>query len=217
MKTIQGIIAVALLLCILPMPYGYFILVRYGAMVVFALMAYDYYQHKLQNAALFWIALAVLFQPIFKISLGRVTWNIVDVIVAAILLFILFYRKKEPTLAADNSSCRDGLTFRSMGGAGKVVCDDCGFQKDIISFTHGGTARGRSCCQIGRQCCHCGTFFTEYNESDEGKRHIMSKRKEPLLCPSCGKICEDKKTRDSILFCPKCKGKKMKYEMRYIT
>ena len=36
-------------------------------------------------------ALALLFQPFFKVALGRVVWNIVDVIVA-IGLFILLIR-----------------------------------------------------------------------------------------------------------------------------
>lgn len=38
-------------------------------------------------------ALALLFQPFVKIALGRTMWNIVDVVVAIILLFMAFNDK----------------------------------------------------------------------------------------------------------------------------
>ena len=38
-------------------------------------------------------ALALLFQPLLKISLGRIVWNIVDVVVAVLLLVVWFKRK----------------------------------------------------------------------------------------------------------------------------
>lgn len=93
MRNIQHILVVALLLCLFPMPYGYFILVRYAAAIIFAIMAYSYYQQNKKTVAYFWIVLAILFQPIFKIALGRFTWNIVDVVVAALLLLILWEHK----------------------------------------------------------------------------------------------------------------------------
>lgn len=40
------------------------------------------------------VALAVLFQPVAKISLGRQVWNIMDVIVAVGLIGSMFVRKK---------------------------------------------------------------------------------------------------------------------------
>ena len=89
MLTLQFILAIALLLCLAPMPYGYYVLVRYGSAVVFGIMAYQYYLEKKENLALTWGALAVLFQPLIKIPLGRTVWNIVDVIVANILFFII--------------------------------------------------------------------------------------------------------------------------------
>ena len=51
-------------------------LVRFGAMVVFGVMAYQYYsRHKAIAATVFGV-LALLFQPIYKIALGRVTWHV---------------------------------------------------------------------------------------------------------------------------------------------
>lgn len=83
------IIAVLLLLCLVDMPYGYYNLVRFVAMAAFAYLSYDYFKSKKDGLGFIFAALAVLFQPIFKIALGRVIWNIVDVIVAVVLLYLI--------------------------------------------------------------------------------------------------------------------------------
>ena len=95
MKHIYLILAAMMLLCLAPMPYGYFQLVRFVAMIVFGLMAYHYYQNQKMVATWVFGALALLFQPIYKIALGRVVWNVVDVIVALLLiaLFVMEWRK----------------------------------------------------------------------------------------------------------------------------
>ncbi len=118
MKQIYLILAAMLLLCLAPMPYGYFMLVRFVMMVAFGWMAYRYYKMNKETAAIWFGVLALLFQPIYKIALGRVIWNIVDVIVALFLiaLFILEWRQgnknkvsfnplppKEPDKRLDNS------------------------------------------------------------------------------------------------------------------
>lgn len=82
MKQLYLFLAAMMLLCLAPMPYGYFQLVRFVAMIVFGLMAYRYYQNQKMVATWVFGALALLFQPIYKIALGRVVWNVVDVIVA---------------------------------------------------------------------------------------------------------------------------------------
>lgn len=83
-----------LILCLAPMPYGYYTLVRFVSMVVFSVIAYKYYQVKKEGLAITFGALALLFQPFIKIALGRTIWNIVDVAVA-ILLLILTFTKNE--------------------------------------------------------------------------------------------------------------------------
>lgn len=75
-----------LLLCLLQMPYGYYELVRFVSMVVFAIMAYKYYEKKKEVLTIVLGALAILFQPFVKIALGRTIWNIVDVVVALLLV-----------------------------------------------------------------------------------------------------------------------------------
>ena len=94
-----NLILAALLLCLAPMPYGYFQLVRFVAMVVFGLMAYQYYCRNKSIAATVFGVLALLFQPIYKIALGRATWNVIDVLVAVLLvaLFVLEKRLEKKT------------------------------------------------------------------------------------------------------------------------
>jgi hypothetical protein len=91
-KYLKIVLAILLLLCLLDMPYGYFQLVRFIAMVGFSFLAFNEYQKKNKQLAFIYGALAVLFQPIFKISLGRDIWNIVDVVVAIGLIATLLKR-----------------------------------------------------------------------------------------------------------------------------
>ena len=58
-------------------------------MVGFGLLALNASQKKDQTELIIYLGLAVLFQPLLKISLGRTIWNIVDVIVAVGLLLSL--------------------------------------------------------------------------------------------------------------------------------
>ena len=119
MKHIYLILAAMMLLCLAPMPYGYFQLVRFVAMIVFGLMAYHYYQNQKMVATWVFGALALLFQPIYKIALGRVVWNVVDVIVALLLiaLFVMEWRKsnkdyvKYEPLPPDDNNDQDDNKF----------------------------------------------------------------------------------------------------------
>ena len=96
MNTFKLITAIALLLCLAPMPYGYYILVRYIATILFGIMAYQYYREKKEALMIVFGALAILFQPIVKIPLGRGMWNVVDVAMAVILIISLLKNKKTP-------------------------------------------------------------------------------------------------------------------------
>ena len=90
-------LAILLLLCLAPMPYGYYQLVRVVAMIAFAIMAYQYYEKENAPLAITFSGLALLFQPFIKVALGRTLWNVVDVIVAVLLIVLAFheFRKKE--------------------------------------------------------------------------------------------------------------------------
>ena len=94
MKTlIKIILAVLFFLCLLDMPYGYFQLVRFAAMIGFAVLAYFASSKDDKTEMIVYIALAILFQPVFKIALGRTIWNVIDVIVGIGLLVSIFVDK----------------------------------------------------------------------------------------------------------------------------
>lgn len=93
MRTLKIVIAVALLLCLLPLPYGYYELVRLGGMVCFCVLAFNSYKQKQEEWIVVYAALAILFQPFFKIALGRGMWNVVDVAVAGLLLWTVWKDK----------------------------------------------------------------------------------------------------------------------------
>lgn len=87
-------LSVLLLICLFDLPYGYYPLIRYIAVVGFAILAYYEYERKNIPMVIVFVALAILFQPLLKISLGRQVWNIVDVIIAIGLIGSIFVRKK---------------------------------------------------------------------------------------------------------------------------
>jgi hypothetical protein len=87
-------LAVLLLLCLAPMPYGYYQLVRFIAAFAFGIFAWVCYTQKQTSGLIIFGGLTLLFQPFFKIALGRVTWNIVDAIVAGMLIWMWYKDKK---------------------------------------------------------------------------------------------------------------------------
>ncbi len=93
-KIIKIVLAVLLLLCLAKMPYGYYILVRFVAFVVFGILAFMTYQkrNEIDVEILLYIALALLFQPFAKVALGRTLWNVVDVVVGVGLVASLFLK-----------------------------------------------------------------------------------------------------------------------------
>lgn len=77
------------------MPYGYFQLVRLAGLIGFVVLAYKASQQDRKTEMIIFVGLALVFQPFFKIALGRQIWNIVDVVVALGLLISLFIKPKE--------------------------------------------------------------------------------------------------------------------------
>lgn len=82
-KIIKIGLAILLFLCLLKMPYGYYQMVRMVSMIGFGILALSTKDNK---ERWIYIALCLLFQPFMKVALGRVLWNIVDVVVVIGLL-----------------------------------------------------------------------------------------------------------------------------------
>ena len=93
-RIIKIVLAVLFFLCLLDMPYGFYQLVRFVALVGFSILAYQTYENKIKYLTIIYIGLAILFQPLIKISLGREIWNVLDVIIGLGLIISLFIRQK---------------------------------------------------------------------------------------------------------------------------
>lgn len=87
---IKIVLTILFLLCLLDMPYGYFQIVRFAGLVGFGILAFQANETKQKEMAIIFIGLTLLFQPFFKIALGRQIWNIVDVIVSIFLIATIF-------------------------------------------------------------------------------------------------------------------------------
>ena len=94
-NAIKIVLAILFFLCLADMPYGLYQFVRFAAMIGFAYLAYSANQQTNKSEVFIYIALAILFQPIFKIALGRTIWNIVDLVVGFGLIVSLFQSKQK--------------------------------------------------------------------------------------------------------------------------
>ena len=83
-------LSILFFLCLADMPYGYYQLVRMIALIGFAILAYQSYEKNRKTEVIIYAGLALLFQPFFKIALGREIWNIVDVVVGIGLILTIF-------------------------------------------------------------------------------------------------------------------------------
>ena len=92
---IKIILAVLFFICLADMPYGFYQFVRFAGLIGFAILAYQANQQGRQSEMIIYGGLALLFQPFFKIALGRQMWNVVDVVVGIGLLISIFMKRKE--------------------------------------------------------------------------------------------------------------------------
>ena len=88
-KIVKIILAFTFFLCLADLPYGYYQFVRFAALVGFGYLAYNANEQEAKNEVLIYLALAILFQPFFKIALGRALWNGIDVVVGIGLIVSL--------------------------------------------------------------------------------------------------------------------------------
>lgn len=87
-------LAILFFICLAEMPYGFYQFVRFASLFVFAYLAYSSNEENKKNEAFIYIGLAILFQPLIKIALGRTIWNIVDIIVGTFLIVSIFRDNK---------------------------------------------------------------------------------------------------------------------------
>ncbi len=61
-------------------------MVRFMAMGVFAWKAFTFSKEHNETMTFCFLLLALLFQPFVKISIGRILWNIIDIVVSVYLI-----------------------------------------------------------------------------------------------------------------------------------
>ena len=93
-KIIKIVLAILFFSCFLDLPYGYFQFIRFIALTGFGILAFQANQKGNYTEMIIYIALAILFQPLLKISLGRQLWNIVDALVGTGLIVSIFIKSK---------------------------------------------------------------------------------------------------------------------------
>jgi hypothetical protein len=94
-NVIKIVLAILFFLCLADMPYYFYQFVRFAGLVGFVILAYQASQQGRQTEMIIYGGLALLFQPFFKIALGRQMWNIVDVVVGIGLLISIFMKPKK--------------------------------------------------------------------------------------------------------------------------
>jgi hypothetical protein len=94
---LRFVTAALLFICLLQMPYGYYQVTRFFAAFTFIVLGLTITktQYSIFYQTTFY-ALAILFQPFFKVAIGRTIWNIIDVIVGVALLISIYviYRQQ---------------------------------------------------------------------------------------------------------------------------
>lgn len=94
-KIIKVVFAILFFLCLADMPYGFYQFVRFAGLIGFVILGYQANEQGRQTEMIIYGGLALLFQPFFKVSLGRQMWNIVDVMAGLGLLISIFVKPKE--------------------------------------------------------------------------------------------------------------------------
>lgn len=84
------VLAVALLLCLCPLPYGFYTIIRLATAIIAGCWAYQFYKSNKTAYAVIAGAIVILFQPLIKIVLDRTTWNVLDIVLACTILILVF-------------------------------------------------------------------------------------------------------------------------------
>lgn len=86
-KYTQIPLAVAFVIALLNLPYGYYEFLRTVGMVLFIAYGVHSYKKDEELWVFFWFGSALFINPIFKIALGKSLWKVMDIIWAAILIY----------------------------------------------------------------------------------------------------------------------------------
>lgn len=94
-RTPATIASVMLFIAILPLPYGYYQLLRFAICGIGAFIAYRAYELKRRSWVWIMGIIAFLFNPLIPVHLDKATWSFIDFIVAIIFLVSIFKLKEK--------------------------------------------------------------------------------------------------------------------------
>ncbi|MDZ4137364.1 MAG: DUF6804 family protein [Erythrobacter sp.] len=98
----EGVLAAGLLaLALLDMPYGYFQFLRWLIMIIGISVAFDQIAQRQRWLFYFGLAVAVLFNPFFKVSFEREVWWWIDIILVGVFLLIGLTVRDETKIQTD--------------------------------------------------------------------------------------------------------------------
>lgn len=82
-------LSIILLLSLLPLPYGFYNILRLVTAIIAVCWAVKFAEQEKTTLAIIAAGVALLFQPFFMISLDKMTWNIIDVLLAVFLIIVI--------------------------------------------------------------------------------------------------------------------------------
>ena len=92
-------VAVLSLIALLPMPYGYYTLLRICVSICGGLTAYiDYNAGRKDIWVWLCIAVAIIFNPIVPVHLSREIWSVLNVLVAGMFGYLAYTAFKKKTI-----------------------------------------------------------------------------------------------------------------------
>lgn len=88
------VLVVSLLLCLFPLPYGFYTVIRLTVSIIAGCWAYRFYKNNKTHLAIIAAGIVILFQPIIKVVLDRTTWNILDLLLAICFAILVLCKNK---------------------------------------------------------------------------------------------------------------------------
>ncbi len=83
---IKLVLATGLILCLLDLPYVYYNILRWVMAIACFNLASDQHEKNHFGGWFFFVATAILFNPLYEVHLTRLLWNVIDIMIAVVLL-----------------------------------------------------------------------------------------------------------------------------------
>ena len=112
---VKVLLSILFLMCLFDWQYGFYQMVRFFGMIGFGILAFDDYE-KDKNWFIVWISSLILINPLFKITLARELWNIVDIIWVILLIYSIYKTKNKYDDVVNSSfgPISDGYKFKPL-------------------------------------------------------------------------------------------------------